>query len=150
MLTMFTGRLVPMSAGSGNSMHSWGDDGVDWEGINAAADYIGVWLRKWGRVNVRQIKEKFGTVRIYCTLGWNRFHDIFYPGHCFFRWPGWAVTLDLFISHQLCFSRVLFEVSYPIQRRLYRWRYTKAVEKWPHLREEILSCADWPDELKGL
>lgn len=131
-------------------MHDWSDKEVDWEGINDAADFIGDWLRKWGRVPVRQTKEKFGTVRVYCGLGWDTFHDIFYPGHCYFRWPMWGVSLDIFLCHRLHFSRILFELSYPIHRRLYRWRYKKAVQKWPHLRDEILCCADFSEELKGL
>ena len=131
-------------------MHTWGDEEVDWDGINEAGGYIGCWLRKWARVPVRQIKEKYGTVRIYTGLGWDTFHDIFYPGHCFYRWPGWILTIDLFICRKLRFSRVLFEISYPIHKRLYRWRYKKALEKWPHLRNEILCCADFHKLLKGL
>jgi hypothetical protein len=38
-------------------MHNWGDDGVDWNGINDAANFIGNSLLFWGRINVSQYKE---------------------------------------------------------------------------------------------
>jgi len=40
-------------------MHDWSDNRVDWDGINDAGTFIGVWLRRWVRMDVRQIKEKF-------------------------------------------------------------------------------------------
>jgi hypothetical protein len=76
-------------------MHNWGDEKVDWEGIEDSAEFIGLNLRKWGRIGVRQYKEKFGTVRVYCHLGWSSFHDITHPGHCFSRYPKWLWCLDI-------------------------------------------------------
>ena len=32
----------------------------------------------------------------------------------------------------------------------YRETYKKAIEKWPHLKEEILAGADWNEFLQGL
>jgi len=61
-------------------MHSWGDEGVDWKGINEAARYIGVNLRRWGRVGVTQYKEKYGCyddkTRVLTDNGWKYFKDV--------------------------------------------------------------------------
>lgn len=99
-------------------MHSWGDKGVDWKGINQAAEYIGVNLARWGFVRVVQYKEKFGTVRVYCYLG-----------RC---------------------NRYLDYLLIPYQEWLYRKLYKDMVKKFPHLREEILCMADFPELLMGL
>lgn len=61
-------------------MHTWGDEGVDWDGINDAAEFIGTELKRRARIGVTQYKEKFGTVRVYCSLGWYNLHSIIYPG----------------------------------------------------------------------
>ena len=89
------------------TFHHWGDKGVDWAGINDAAEYIGTSLERWG-VCVHQYKEKFGTIRVYC------------------------------------------DVNTPREERVYRWFYARALLKWPHLREEILCCADYSRLLADL
>jgi len=55
-------------------MHCWGDENVDWKGIDDSVHYIGRGLVKWGRMSVHQYKEKFGTVRIY--MGGLGFHSL--------------------------------------------------------------------------
>ena len=129
-------------------MHCWGDENVDWNGIDDAADYIGMGLRKWGRVDVTQFKEKYGTVRVYCYLGITMFHQLIWPGYCFNQYPfKWMWLLD-------CkFFRVWKYINYliiPFHRYIYRKYYANAIKKWPHLREEILCCADYDELLKGL
>lgn len=129
-------------------MHSWGDTSVDWAGINAAARFIGQSLVRWGRINVRDYKEKWGTVRVYCSLGWYQFHSITHPRHCYSRYPQWLWVLDCRVG-----SRVVRPLSWavlPYHKWLYRRTYRKAVEKWPHLRREILCAADFHELLEGL
>lgn len=128
-------------------MHTWGDEDVDWEGINNAADYIGDNLVRWGRINVRQVKEKFGTVRVYCSLGFHCFHGLIFPRYCWIhKW--WPYGLDLAISNVI--AGIFNKVLVPYQQAIYRHYYSKAVQKWAHLREEILCCADYSEYLKGL
>lgn len=129
-------------------MHSWGEEGVDWPGISDAAAFIAVYLRRWGRVDVRDYKEKFGTVRVYCSLGWHQLHSITHPGYCYSRYPQWLWKLDCY--HGWKIARVLNVVVVPFHRWLYRRAYRLAVEKWPHLRKEILNGADWREILQGL
>lgn len=130
-------------------MHSWGDEDVDWKGINDAAGYIALWLRRWPRVGVRDFKEKYGTIRIYCSLGWGSIHEIWKPGYVFNQYPfKWMRTLDVYLGRKI--MHWLNFVVIPVHKQLYRWRYKKAVKKWGHLRTEILCAADFPELLKGL
>lgn len=128
-------------------MHDWSDENVDWNGINDAAGYIGYWLRKWVRMDVRDVKEKFGTVRVYCSFGWSSIYSIYRPGYCWYpEW--WPVKLDLWLGYDTPIFKWLNKIIIPIQIRAYRWRYRNAVRKWPHLREEIMCCADHQELLK--
>ena len=133
-------------------MHRWGDDGVDWVGIDGAAEYIGQGLRFW-RVDVRQWKEKYGAVRVYCSLGIVWWPQLTHPGHVYNRWPR---SLD-FIVHAYSWwnpfyvaRRAVNLLVVPFHKWLYRRYYRRAVEKWSHLRREILCCADYPELLEGI
>ena len=112
------------------------------------AHEIGEPLRNRYRLSVVDCKEKYGTVRVYCSFGWWSLHDVVYPGYMFNRFPLWLRNLDYHllgpILHQL--SRLIV----PIQIRAYRRAYRRAVKKYPHYRTAILDCADWPEYLKGL
>lgn len=129
-------------------MHSWGHwPDEEFDKVNDAAEYIGEGLRRWFRVGVIQYKEKFGTVRVYCHLGWSAFYEVWRPGYVWVpTW--WPWRLDLKIS-QVVMPLVNF-ISIPIMISGYRYFYKSALKKWPHLREEILCCADFPEYLHGL
>lgn len=127
--------------------HIWGEQGVDWEGIENAAYYIGDFLAKWGRINVSQTKEKFGTARVYCHFGWSCFHTIIWPRHMWIhKW--WPYRADLHISKYL--MPIFNWIAGRWQVKIYRMAYKRALKKWPHLREEILCCADGHELLKDL
>lgn len=129
-------------------MHNWGDESVDWDGIYGAARFIAARLRRY-RVNVRDYKEKYGTVRVYCSLGWSQLHSITHPGHVWCRYPKWLWILDCRYGSRiipfLCNWAVI-----PFHCWLYRDTYRRAVEKWPHLRDEIVTAADFHELLEGL
>ena len=129
-------------------MHCYGDKNVDWEGIDESAQYIGENLKKWGRVNVRQWKEKFGTVRVYCSLGWKNLLNITHPGYVHYRpYPKWLMTFDIFyLSRIIPFLFNWFIVPY--HKWLYRKLYFDMVKKYSHLKEEILCMADYDELLK--
>lgn len=129
-------------------MHQWGDEEVDWDGINDAARFIAHNLRKWFRVPVRDYKEKFGTVRIYTGLGWTQFYEIFYPGYCWIK-PWWPNKLDHWLSYQTPILDWINKVVVPIHEWAYVWYYTRAVRKWPHLYNEIVSMADFGELFDG-
>jgi hypothetical protein len=130
-------------------MHTWGDKGVDWQGINDCAEFIGSNLRKWGRVNVWQWKEKYGTVRVHCELGLTSLYQLHHPGWAYIHWPPWAERL-----HYSRAASYICQKCYPvfltIHKWLYRYLYSGALKKWPHLKNEIMVAADHPKYLKGL
>lgn len=129
-------------------MHTWGEEGVDWEGIGEAARFIAEYLLRWGRVNVRDWKEKFGTVRVYCSLGWCQIHSITHPRYLYSQYPGWLWKLDVYHGYKI--TRLVNWFIVPYHKWLYRRAYRLAVEKWPHLTAEILNGADYHELLKGL
>ena len=131
-------------------MHQWGDENVDWAGIDDAVRYIGRGLKKWGRVSVHQCKEKYGTVRVYMGgLGFHQLHSITHPGHCFSRYPKWLWRLDCKYGTKIIpFLFNWFVVPY--HKWLYRKLYSDMVKKYPHLRDEILCMADYDQLLKGV
>ncbi len=130
-------------------MHNWGDENVDWPGIYAAARFIGTSLVRWGRVGVRDYKEKYGTVRVYCSLGWAQLHSITHPRHCYARYPQWLWRWDVYHGSRLIPFLCNWAVI-PYHKWLYRRVYAQAVRRWPHLKAEILSAADFHELLVGL
>lgn len=51
-----------------------------------------------------------------------------------------------------CYSQVLpllNKIIIPIQKSVYRYFYKKAVQKWPHLYDEIVCTADWGELFEG-
>lgn len=131
-------------------MRRWGDKNVDWEGIDAAAIYICDFCAFWGRFG-GQAKEKFGTVRFYANFGCYGLLSLTHPRHNY-TWNIWQpyVKFDNAVGEYIVrFSglRLLFNWWQP---KVYRLAYKKAIQKWPHLREEILCCADYNEFLEGL
>lgn len=129
-------------------MHSWGEEGVDWHGISGAANEIGDFLVKWGRINVRDTKEKWGMCRCYLSLGWYQFHSITHPRSMFSRYPKWLWHLDCWYFSKIV--RILNFLVIPYHKWLYKLAYKRAVIKRPHLIAEILSGADFNELLVGL
>lgn len=52
-------------------MHIWGDGFEYFYEVGEAANYIGKFCRKYGRIGVRDTKEKYGTARVYCRFSSN-------------------------------------------------------------------------------
>lgn len=129
-------------------MHSWGNwPDKKFRMVDDAAGFIGVGIRRWGRIGVTQWKEKFGTARVYCRFGWSSFYSIWRPHYCWVpKW--WPYSLDLTVSRYL--MPVLNKIVVPIQTHIYRWFYRRAIQKWPSIKKEIIYGADFPELLKGL
>lgn len=128
-------------------MHSWGELGVDFAGIQDAAEYIYIYLKRW-RCPVRDYKEKWGTVRVYTGFHWERgwlMNHLFYPNYAYYQFPRWVRTVDSWIP-----AHWLNPILVPFYKFLYRRAYRNAVLRWPHLRLEILSGADYHELLEGL
>ena len=128
-------------------MHSYGRWPDERFGdVENAAWYIGKNLARWGRIHVSQTKEKFGTVRVYCSFGLDSFYGIWRPRHMWVpTWWPWKLDLTVFAWIAPFVNKFVI----PYQKMQYRRFYKKAVEKWPHLHDEIVSCADWGEILEG-
>jgi len=94
-------------------MHSYGNWPDELFGdVSAAAEYIGRWLRQYGRINVRDYKEKFGTVRVYCSIGFDQFYNIFFPGYCWIK-PWWPNKLDHWLSYKTPLLKWINAIAVP-------------------------------------
>ena len=129
-------------------MHYYGECSNEFfDIIERTASEIGTFISRWGRVSVFQTKEKYGTVRVYCTFGFRSVHEVIWPRHCWIhRW--WPYQLDLAISRWI--MPLLSKVVFPYQKFIYRLAYKRAVTKYPHLNEEIIIMADYNDLLEDL
>ena len=115
---------------------------------DAAAYFIHRYLVKYGRISVRQSKEKFGTVRVYCHLGYFGLYDLLYPGRVWVHWPKWGYDLDLKFGRPV--MQVLNKVIVPYHKFIYRRAYKKAIEKYPHIKKRILGTANFSNLLERL
>ena len=133
-------------------MHDWGDEDWNyWDDLSKACAIIRFWCFKIGRFG-GQIKEKYGTLRFYANFHY-QLHDLFYPGHYYIRWGNFLNRLDLTITQGKLACLYQPFIGAPIrvyQRFIYRFAYKRALSAFPHIREEILCCADYPELLKDL
>lgn len=128
-------------------MHQWGDENVDWKGIDECCDILYKYCYKYGRLG-GQIKEKYGTVRFYAKFGWLSLHSLIYPGWAFSQFPNWLYKLDNRVIGPVL--RFFFERPFFWwQKQVYNYAYQQCLKKYPHLKEEILSAADYPEFIAG-
>lgn len=140
-------------------MHYYGDNWPHWNHLDDAVHLISSYCRRYGRLG-GQAKEKYGTVRFYVMFH-HQLHDLVWPGHYWLRYrqPYWWRPRWLCYLLGPLFEWFDFEVYMPffgpLQRCVQRWQawiyvraYQKAVKRWPHLKKEIICCADQP-QLKG-
>jgi len=129
-------------------MHDWGDDWLYWDDLDEAARFISDYCSRWGRFG-GQAKEKFGTLRFYALFHHN-LHDLIWPGYVFTQWtPALAPLrwLDDYV-YRLGVCNPLRSLVIRWQTFVYARAYRLALKRWPHLRREILCCADYPEYLK--
>lgn len=138
------------SRGRGPLMHSWGGDFKYFDDVDKAADYIGRFCRRWGRIGVTTTKEKFGTVRVYCSLGWgwNPIYGALKPGYVWYSWPTWFMGFEFWLTKW--FGWTYRDIVCWWHKKVYRQAYQRALKKWPHIRNEILASPDFRDLLVGL
>lgn len=128
-------------------MHKWGDKDFNyWKEVDEAAEYIADFCVILGRINVRDWKEKFGTVRVYCRFGLESLGSLIWPRIQYYGdMPNyfkvlWGIYIPNFIN----------SIIVPYQLYIYRKAYKNAIKKWPMIKEEILCAADWSEYLKGI
>jgi hypothetical protein len=128
-----------------SAYHMWGDESFDWAGLDKVCNYM-TGMRKYWRMPVMDIKEKYGTLRVYNGFGFDSLEAIQHPGHVWRKWPRWTWS----ISHFRPLLYLINRAVVPVHMRVYRHYYKQAIKRWPHLRRAILVCADFPELLRGL
>jgi hypothetical protein len=127
-----TSRLAPC--------HQWGDD-FDWKALDEAGYYIQESV-KWCRLGIHW-KEKYGTLRVSPWFFNGTLHSLIYP-NCAYSWfPGWLWRFDIEVLSK--FLGIFKRPIQYIQTKVLKRAYKKAVEKWPHIKKEILEDYPLPD-----
>lgn len=141
-------KAVYKSVIHSSTFHLWGGDFQYFSDVEDAAYEIGQFCTRWGRISVGQSKEKYGSARVYCHFGWYQLHCITHPGYAYSQYPHWLWKLDCTLGGRIV--RPFWFIVNPWQKFIYRLAYKRAIKKYPHIRDEILAGADWPDRLEGL
>jgi len=130
--------------------HHWGGNFKYFGDVGKAADEIGDFCRVWGRINVTQTKEKWGLVRCYCNFGIHQLFSITHPGYVYSRYPKWFWKFDCRIVSKFFSILHINAIVVPYQVYIYKKAYLQAIKKYPHIRKEILSGADYAELLVGI
>lgn len=118
---------------------------------NIPHEYIGRRLR-WLGIRVDDMKEKWGTYRVYCSFGLTDIHSLMYPGYHYVQFTGWKKDL-YYRTSGIQASVFHYTVNWwliPLQRKWYRKVYQMAIRKFPDRSRAILVGADEWDLLGGL
>lgn len=130
-------------------MHYWGEwPDKRFSDVANAAQFIGNYCRKYGRINVTQTKEKYGRSAVYCSFGVTSFHCITHPGYVYGQYPKWLWKLNCNFSYSKSghlFFQLLNKIVVPYQMFIYRRAYELAFKKWPLVKKEIIDGADYPE-----
>lgn len=123
--------------------HEWGSD-FDWKGLDQAINIIAKTTKRYGRFG-GSIKEKYGTIRFSpLNLGIISLHSLIYPCYYYNQFPQWLWKLDVYYIGPFL-QKTLGRSWFWYQRKVYNYAYQKAVKKFPHLIEEIIVDADYPE-----
>jgi len=140
-------------------VHTWGDDWPYWSDLDKAVSFVSSYCRTRGRLG-GQAKEKYGTLRFYAQ-GHYQLHDLIWPGHAWLRYqqkdywkfPWLCPILGPFLQW-FDFHVYMTRLFWPLQWLIHRWQkfiyiraYKLAIQQWPHIRAEVLACADYPELL---
>ena len=129
-------------------MHSWGDEDFDWKALNGAIDEIYYWGKKVGRIG-GDLKEKYGTVRWYTyPTGVYKISELIFPGYVYYQWGADRKPYhNIFDQVSSIYMRPFKPLIHKWKRFFYAFAYNRAVKKFPHIKEEILVCTDYPELL---
>lgn len=131
-------------------MHEWGDKDFDWHGLNAAGSFIARYCMHKARLKIHW-KEKYGTLRIEwlssCLFGYSPVHNLVYPGYLYYKWPSWVMKIDRGLGSVLRVLRITNLIA-GYQLKTLNRALARAVEYWPHLKDEIEDDVKWELELR--
>jgi hypothetical protein len=128
--------------------HRWEDDDFDFREFNEVVDFVQNYL-KTRRVPVRDVKEKYGSLRVYTGFGYENIHSFLYPGYAYCQYRS-KVLWELDCKYG---SKAMWLVNFiviPLHKYWYHQAYKLALKKWPKFRDEILETPDYIELLEGL
>lgn len=124
--------------------HDWSETTFDWSGLSAAENDLTRICRRYGRLG-GQSKEKFGQLRFYASFSSLSLHALTHPGWHHYAWyPKWLISIDHKIR-DFTWATGLTALFNAWQRFVYKHAYRYILKKYPTLREEIGSGADYPE-----
>lgn len=115
-------------------------------------EYKALWfvvknLMRWGRINVSDWKEKYGSLRVYCTFGWYEFHTLVHPGRKYVTWPTWVRTIDIKLTEVILERLKLSLVVFAWQKLIYNVVYHLAFRLFPDQALKLYLGMDYPEHL---
>lgn len=113
----------------------------DYQVLDDIAYNMGQELRFW-RVSVRDAKEKYGIVSIYCSFGITNLHDLIYPGYVYNQFPKWLRKLDEHVINPFMIKSKLTDLIVMFHMYQYTRIYLKYIKLYPKYKENILVGAD--------
>jgi hypothetical protein len=128
----------------------------DLSDIGRAANEIGKYCRKYGFIEVRQTKEKWGSCRVYCSFGVYDLHSLIWSGYHYTQWSRFGsigkilAFLDRKVIEPLIRYSRINRIIIPYQEFIYKMAYKRAMKKYPHIRPNIKHYADHDYLLKNL
>lgn len=127
---------------TGHEWGQWPDEAFC--DIGNAAGFIGNFCRIFGRFT-GQTKEKFGTARFYAMMYNNLdLYALYKGGYYYYRGPNWFWKINCVLAHNI---QVPFNLLGRWQGFVYKLAYRIACFRWPHIYNEIISGADYPELL---
>lgn len=120
--------------------HEWGEEDFDWAALSQAGELIYNRCRK-ARLGIHW-KEKYGTLRVSPWPFSGMLHSLIWPGYVYnqYKWK-WMWRVDCFLAHKimpLWPFRHLHNFIVRKQVQVLADAYTEAVQKFPHIKDEIL------------
>lgn len=103
---------------------------------------IGAALQRFALIRVSDMKEKYGTYRVYVSFGLHGLHDVLYPRHRYMQFPKSLYCLAYGPEWLFGFiNRVLI----PYQHLVYKHVYQYYIRKYPLERRAIVYGMDYAD-----
>ena len=133
--------------------HKWSDNKFDWNGLNDSLEIIRR-VCLYARLGTH-IKEKYGRARVSTWFFDGSLHSFLYPGYVYCQYTkrfGIRKRLwycDIYVFPKISKYTGITKLIQFIQKKVYNLAYQTALKKYPHLRDEILVDADYPELITG-
>jgi len=132
--------------------HVWGETDFDWDSLHKACGELHDNAHRYGRLGIAT-KEKWGCLRASTWFWDGSLHSLIWPGYVYTQWSRhfpksiadclWSA--DVYFWPKLTrYSGVLW-LARKWQRLVYGWAYRRVVAKYPHIADEILHDAEYPE-----